>query len=121
MRLAAIDIGTNSVHLVIAEADHQQFYQIIDCEKEMVKLGEGVFSSHQINQRAFQQGLATVQRYVKLADQRGADEILTAATSAIREARNGGAFLDALVQHTGIAPEVISGSQEALQIGRAHV
>ena len=119
MKLAAIDIGTNSIHMVIAEATHQNAFQIIDREKEMVKLGEGVFRTNRLNERAFREGLETIKRYVQLADQRGADEIITAATSATREAQNGGEFLNELVNETGISPEVISGGREARLIFQA--
>jgi exopolyphosphatase/guanosine-5'-triphosphate,3'-diphosphate pyrophosphatase len=119
MKLAAIDIGTNSIHMVIAEATYQNNFHIIDREKEMVKLGEGVFRTNRLNERAFREGLETIKRYVQLADQRGADEIITAATSATREAQNGGEFLSELVEATGIAPEVISGSREARLIFQA--
>lgn len=119
MKLAAIDIGTNSIHMVIAEATYQNSFHIIDREKEMVKLGEGVFRTNRLNERAFREGLQTIKRYVQLADQRGADEIITAATSATREAQNGGDFLREMVKDTGIAPEVISGSREARIIFQA--
>jgi len=119
MKLAAIDIGTNSIHMVIAEATHNNNFQIIDREKEMVKLGEGVFRHNRLNERAFREGLETIKRYVQLADQRGADEIITAATSATREAQNGSEFLNQLVKATGIAPEVISGGREARLIFQA--
>lgn len=119
MKLAAIDIGTNSIHMVIAQASHKNSFQIIDREKEMVKLGTGVFSTNRLSERAFKEGLETIKRYVQLADQRGADEIITAATSAIREAHNGSEFLNELVRQTGISPEVISGGKEARLIFQA--
>jgi exopolyphosphatase / guanosine-5'-triphosphate,3'-diphosphate pyrophosphatase len=113
MKLAAIDIGTNSIHMIIVEADRKKGFTVIDQEKEMVKLGVGVFATNRLSDRAFEAGLATIQRYVQLADQRGVDEIITGATSAIREAQNGGEFLDEVIRQTGISPEVISGSKEA--------
>ncbi len=119
MKLAAIDIGTNSIHMIIVEATGRRSFEVIDREKEMVKLGAGVFASNRLSERAFAEGLKTIRRYVQLADQRGVDEIITAATSAIREARNGGEFLDELVRQTGISPEVISGTKEAKLIFQA--
>ena len=119
MKLAAIDIGTNSIHMIIVEASGRRSFEVIDREKEMVKLGAGVFSSNQLSDRAFEAGLETLRRYVQLADQRGVDEIITAATSAIREARNGGEFLDEVVRQSGISPQVISGAKEARLIFQA--
>ena len=113
MKLAAIDIGTNSIHMVIVQVNPKYTFDVIHREKEMVKLGEGVFATNRLSTRAYREGLATIQRYVQLADQQGVDEIITAATSAIREARNGGEFLDEVIQKTGISPQVISGKEEA--------
>ncbi|WP_215224458.1 Ppx/GppA phosphatase family protein [Echinicola shivajiensis] len=113
MNLAAIDIGTNSIHLVIAEVTARQNIKVLIDEKEMVKLGVGVFATNQLSQDAFDRGLEVIKRYVQLADQFGVDEIITAATSATREAKNGGAFLDKLSKETGIVPRVISGKEEA--------
>ncbi|NEQ31671.1 MAG: Ppx/GppA family phosphatase [Leptolyngbya sp. SIO4C5] len=113
MKLAAIDIGTNSIHMIIVEAIAQRHFEVIDREKEMVKLGAGVFATNRLSDRAFAAGLETISRYVHLAEQTGVDEIITAATSAIREAQNGEAFMDAVVQQTGLAPRIISGKEEA--------
>lgn len=113
MNLAAIDIGTNSIHLVIVHVNSNFTFDVLDREKEMVKLGAGVFSTNHLSDEVYQAGLETIRRYVHLADQRGVDEIITAATSAIREARNGGEFLDEVVRETGISPQVISGKEEA--------
>lgn len=113
MNLAAIDIGTNSIHLVIVQVNPDFTFEILEREKEMVKLGTGVFATNQLSEEAYHTGLETIRRYVHLADQRGVDEIITAATSAIREARNGGAFLDEVVRETGLSPQVISGKEEA--------
>ena len=113
MKLAAIDIGTNSIHMIVVEATSKNSFNILDREKEMAKLGAGVFASNQISDRAFEIGLKTIVRYVQLADSLGVDEIITAATSAIREARNGEDFLNEVVTQTGLSPRIISGQEEA--------
>ena len=113
MKLAAIDIGTNSIHMVVVKVTTRYSFDVIKQEKEMVKLGAGVFATNHLSDRAYRDGLETIRRYVSLADQLGVDEIITAATSAIREARNGGEFLDEVVAKTGLAPQVISGKEEA--------
>lgn len=113
MKLAAIDIGTNSIHMVIVEVNTQSSFEVIEREKEMVKLGVGVFASNHISDRAFKLGLETIARYVRLADRLEVDEIITAATSAIREAHNGEDFLNEVVAQTGLYPRIISGKEEA--------
>ena len=113
MKLAAIDIGTNSIHMIIVEAIAPQQFNVIEREKEMVKLGVGVFATSRLSDRAFNMGLETITRYVQLAEQIGVDEVITAATSAIREAQNGDAFMQAVRQRTGLTPRIISGQEEA--------
>ena len=113
MKLAAIDIGTNSIHMIVVNVLQQRNFEVIDREKEMVKLGAGVFATNRLSDRAFHSGLETIERYVQLADQLGVDEIITAATSAIREAQNGEAFLRQVTRRTHIRPRIISGKEEA--------
>lgn len=113
MKLAAIDIGTNSIHMIIVEATSVANFDILEREKEMVKLGVGVFASNYISDRAFKLGIETISRYVQLANRLGVDEIITAATSAIREARNGEDFLNEVLAQTSLCPRIISGKEEA--------
>lgn len=112
MKIAAIDIGSNSIHMIIAEA-HGGSIEVIDKEKEMVKLGAGVFRTRRLSDRALRDGVEVMRRYCKLADHVGCDEILAVATSAVREAENGGDFLDAVRRETGVGPRLISGTEEA--------
>ncbi|MBE9065732.1 Ppx/GppA family phosphatase [Leptolyngbya cf. ectocarpi LEGE 11479] len=113
MKLAAIDIGTNSIHMIIVDVIAQRNFEVIEREKEMVKLGVGVFATNRLSDRAFNLGVETISRYVRLAEQRGVDAVITAATSAIREAQNGEAFINKVIQQTGISPKIISGKEEA--------
>jgi exopolyphosphatase/guanosine-5'-triphosphate,3'-diphosphate pyrophosphatase len=113
VKLAAIDIGTNSIHVVVVEATGRGSFEVIDREKRMVKLGAGLWTTHRLSERAFADGLEVLRRYYKLAESRGVDEILAVATSATREADNGTEFLDAIFRETGLMPRVISGMEEA--------
>jgi exopolyphosphatase / guanosine-5'-triphosphate,3'-diphosphate pyrophosphatase len=113
MNLAAIDIGTNSVHMIIVKATSKHSFEVLVQEKEMVKLGVGVFANKMLSKTAFYKGLETINRYVQLADQYGVDHIITAATSATREAKNGREFLDNLIHEVGLSPQLISGNEEA--------
>ncbi len=112
MKLAAIDIGTNSVHMVVVEVTGPRSFHVIDREKTMVRLGAELFGSMRLSERAFSEGLEALKRYVRLAESRGVDEILAVATAATREAENGTEFLDAIFRETGLTPRVISGSEE---------
>ncbi|MFC4874640.1 Ppx/GppA phosphatase family protein [Negadavirga shengliensis] len=113
MNLAAIDIGTNSIHMIIVKVLAKDNFEILMQEKTMVKLGSGVFATKELSPTAFESGIETIKRYVQLADQYGVDDIITSATSATREAKNGREFLDRLIAETGISPQLIPGKEEA--------
>lgn len=113
MKLAAIDIGTNSIHMIIVNVTSKDTFEVLFQEKEMVKLGVGVFANNMLSEKAFEAGIETISRYVKLADDYGVEHIITAATSATREAKNGREFLDLLIEKVGIIPQLISGKEEA--------
>lgn len=113
MKLAAIDIGTNSIHMIVVDVLHRRNFEVVDRVKEMAKLGVGVFKTNRLSDHAYNLGLDTIERYVQLADQLGVDEIITAATSATREAQNGEAFLREVYERTKIRPRIISGKEEA--------
>ncbi|WP_339717088.1 Ppx/GppA phosphatase family protein [Cyclobacterium amurskyense] len=113
MNIAAIDIGTNSIHMIIVKVQSRTHFDILMQEKSMVKLGVGVFANKELSKEAMDLGVATVQRYVQLADQYGVDDIIVSATSATREAKNGREFLDRLIHEAGISPQLISGKEEA--------
>lgn len=113
MKLAAIDIGSNSIHLVIARVSEQGMLEILDQEKDMVRLGAETLRNGALDAQAMERGLQALTHFKTLADRRGVDALLAAATSAIREARNGGAYLERIKQETGIDVHVISGREEA--------
>ena len=121
MRLAAIDIGTNSVHMIVVQVKPDLSFEIVDREKEMVRLGAGGLGGRMLAPAAVESALETLSRFKQLAESRQVDEILAAATSGVREARNGGEFLAALAERTGIRPRVISGVEEARLIHKAAV
>jgi exopolyphosphatase/guanosine-5'-triphosphate,3'-diphosphate pyrophosphatase len=113
VRIAAIDIGSNSVHMIIVEARPDLSYEILDREKDMIKLGAGAFRTARLSPAAFDAGLATLRKFRKLADRHGAQHIVACATSAVRSAENGDAFLAAVRRETGIQAQSISGDEEA--------
>ena len=113
MKLAAIDIGTNSIHMIVVNVLQRRNFEVVDRVKEMAKLGVGVFATNRLSDTAYKTGIETIERYVQLADQLGVDDIITAATSATREAQNGEDFLQEVYRRTKIRPRVIAGKEEA--------
>ena len=96
MRLAAIDIGTNSVHMIVVRVRPDFSFEVIDREKEMVRLGAGGLDGKKLTQEAMTAALQALSKFERLAQSHQVDEILAVATSATREAENGGAFLRAI-------------------------
>ena len=119
MRLAAIDIGTNSVHMIVVQVRPDRSFDVIDSEKIMVRLGAGGLDGRALTEGAMASGLQALATFRRLAESQGVDEIVASATSAVREAENAQVFLDAVQRQTGIRVQVISGTQEARLIHRA--
>jgi exopolyphosphatase/guanosine-5'-triphosphate,3'-diphosphate pyrophosphatase len=93
LRLAAIDVGSNSVHMVIAQADPDGAITTLWRMKEMVGLGRMSFPSHKLSAESMDRAIAALARFQQAAQQRQCEKILAVATSAIREAENGGDFI----------------------------
>ena len=121
MRIAAIDIGTNSVHMIVVRVRPDLSFEVIDREKAMVRLGAGGLDGRALTSEAMTAALQALSRFKRLAESHRVDQILAAATSATREARNGGEFLARIERDTGIRPRVISGVEEARLIHQAAV
>ena len=113
MRIAAIDIGTNSIHMIVVQVRPDLSFEVIDREKEMVRLGAGGLDGRSLTPTAIASGIATMAKFRRLAASHKVDEIVAAATSATREADNGGDFIAAVDRETGIRIRVISGTEEA--------
>jgi exopolyphosphatase/guanosine-5'-triphosphate,3'-diphosphate pyrophosphatase len=113
MRIAAIDIGTNSIHMIVVRVRPDLSFEIIDREKEMVRLGAGGLDGRSLTPTAITSGLQTLAKFRRLADSHKVDEIVASATSATREADNGGDFIAEVERTTGIRVRVISGAEEA--------
>src|SRR5499427_8882242 len=121
MRIAAIDIGTNSIHMIVVQVRPDLSFEIIDREKEMVRLGAGGLDGRALTPEAMHAALQVLSKFRRLAESHKVDEVIAVATSATREAENGGEFLRMITQQTGIRPRVISGTEEARLIHQAAV
>jgi exopolyphosphatase/guanosine-5'-triphosphate,3'-diphosphate pyrophosphatase len=121
IRLAAIDIGTNSLHMIVVQVRPDLSFEVIDREKEMVRLGAGGLDGRALTPEAMDAALQVMSKFRRLAESHNVDHVLAAATSAVREAENGGEFLRAVSAQTGIRPRVIPGTEEARLIHLAAV
>jgi exopolyphosphatase/guanosine-5'-triphosphate,3'-diphosphate pyrophosphatase len=112
MRVAAIDCGTNSIRLLIADIDGNNFREIVR-DMEIVRLGQGVDETGQFHPDAISRTLAAVDKFAAEIAKRGVEKIRFCATSATRDATNRHLFVDGVRDRLGIELEVISGDEEA--------
>jgi exopolyphosphatase/guanosine-5'-triphosphate,3'-diphosphate pyrophosphatase len=112
MRVAAIDCGTNSIRLLIADIDGSNFREVVR-DMEIVRLGQGVDESGQFHPDAIARTLAAVDKFAAEIAKRGVEKIRFCATSATRDATNRHLFVDGVRDRLGIELEVISGDEEA--------
>ncbi|MFO7578319.1 MAG: Ppx/GppA phosphatase family protein [Pelovirga sp.] len=113
LRLAAIDIGTNSIRCIVIETDPAGDFRVLDDEKAQARLGEGLTESGAISAAAIQRAIDSLQRMARICAGLNAEVAAVVATSAVRRARNRQEFLDKVREATGLTVEVISGEQEA--------
>jgi exopolyphosphatase/guanosine-5'-triphosphate,3'-diphosphate pyrophosphatase len=109
---AAIDIGTNSLHLLIARVNERGAFDVVTSEKDQVRLGSGSGDMRKLSPDAIDRGIEVLSRYRQLVDAAGAD-LTAVATSAVREAENRSVFLTRALAEAGVRVEVISGVEEA--------
>jgi len=112
-RLAAIDIGSNSVRLLVAEALRGGVYRILDEEREPTRLGRSVSARGQLDDESMELTIAALRTFKQIAAGYQAMSLRTIATCAVREARNGPEFCRRVREQVGLEVEVISGDREA--------
>ena len=112
MRVAAIDCGTNSIRLLIADIDGINFREVVR-DMEIVRLGQGVDETGQFHPDAIARTLAAVDKFAAEIAKRGVEKIRFCATSATRDATNRHLFVDGVRERLGIELEVITGEEEA--------
>ncbi len=110
--LAAVDVGTNSFHLVIVRLLSEGGFAVVGKEKIVVRLGEAPRQMKHLTDKAMQRGVEAMTLFKHMADRKNA-EIRAVATSAVREALNGNEFIDRVKEETGVVMEVVSGFEEA--------
>ncbi|MGE5344496.1 MAG: HD domain-containing protein [Acidithiobacillales bacterium] len=119
--VATIDIGSNSIKLLVARLDPEDpdHYDEVLREKEMVRLAQETLSTGVLSEEAMADGVDCVKRFAELARAAGASRITAVATCAVREAENGADFIRRVRRETGVRPAVISGEEEARLTMRA--
>lgn len=119
MKLAAIDIGSNSIKLVVVDAAGRDSFAVLAREREVVRLGHETFLKGRLSRAAIMAATECIRRLRSIAEARGAQTIVATATAAVREANNSADFIKHIEQKTGIKVEVLSGIEEARLIGLA--
>ncbi|PUB22213.1 Ppx/GppA phosphatase [Promicromonospora sp. AC04] len=112
-RVAAIDCGTNSIRLLVADVDAAGNLTELDRRMEVVRLGQGVDRTGELAPEALERTLAATREYAAAIEAAGAERVRFVATSATRDARNRDAFFDGVRGALGVGVEVISGHEEA--------
>ncbi len=111
--LAFIDIGTNSIRLILVRLNPNHSYTMLRQEKEVVRLGENEFMNNHLQPEAMERAVLVCKKFVELAGSFGAGEIIAVATSAAREAKNQVEFLEQLKDKAKLEVRVIPGKEEA--------
>lgn len=113
LRLGAIDIGSNSVHMIVAQADSDGAITTLWRMKEPVGLGRISFPSKNLSTEAMDRAVTVLGRFKQAAQQRQCEKILAVATSAVREAHNGGDLIERIRRDLGMHVRVVSARDEA--------
>lgn len=112
-RIAAIDVGTNSIRLIVAEANDDGGYRVLDDEKETARLGQGLETTGRMAPEAIERAAGAIERMKKIAEGFGIETLRAIGTSAVRDATNRDEFLGLVQQRTGIVVEPILAEEEA--------
>jgi exopolyphosphatase/guanosine-5'-triphosphate,3'-diphosphate pyrophosphatase len=113
LRLAAIDVGSNSIHMIVAQADSDGGVTTLWRMKEPVGLGRMSFPSRRLSRDAIDRAVNVLGRFQQAAKLRQAEKIVAVATSAVREASNGGDLIERVKRELGLYVRVVSARDEA--------
>jgi len=113
-RVAAIDFGTNTARLLIADVAPDGTFEQVRIEREIVRMGGGFDRTHGLSPEAIERGVACMDRFARVLEGYDVCQLATAATSAVRDAANGSQFTDLIHSRTGIRLDVIDGEREGV-------
>jgi exopolyphosphatase / guanosine-5'-triphosphate,3'-diphosphate pyrophosphatase len=119
MKLAAIDIGSNSIKLIAVDAAASDSFAVLAREKDVVRLGHETLREGVLSPEAIARAADTIKRFRSIAEARGAETVLATATASVREARNASEFIEEVERCAGLRVEILSGIEEARLIGVA--
>ncbi len=111
--IGIIDLGSNSVRLLLVQVFNSGAYTILNRVKHMVRLGENAFADNMLQEPAMERTLYVLRSFMEMCEQYEVAEIYPMATAAVRDANNAPEFLRRVLAHTGIEMKVISGQEEA--------
>ena len=118
-KLAAIDIGSNSLKLVIVEAAASDSFTVILQDRERVRLGQNTLRNQFLSSEAIDASASAIAKFVSIAESRETDSIIAVATASVREAENAAEFVREIERRTGVTVDVLSSIEEARLIGIA--
>src|SRR6186713_362797 len=113
MRVAALDLGSNSFHALIADVDRAGRLVVVERAKRMPRIGEGIFRTGEISPLARKHAMRAIAELLPVIDKTSPDAVHAVATAAVREARNGREFVYEVRARFGLQIRVISGDEEA--------
>src|SRR5262245_37422498 len=119
MIIAALDIGSNSIHLVVVETDQEKPFRVVASAKEVVRLGRSAARDQRLSATAMERAIDCLKRFRRIAESHGAQELIAVATSAVREASNRDQFLARAAEEAGVDIDMMSGIEEARLIALA--
>jgi exopolyphosphatase/guanosine-5'-triphosphate,3'-diphosphate pyrophosphatase len=113
MRIAVVDIGTNSTRLLIVDVQDGRVTGELERHSQVTRLGAGVDADARLSDEAMERVYSTLEQYRELIDESDADRAIAVLTSAVRDAANGREFADTVEQRFGLEPHVLTGDEEA--------
>ncbi len=119
MKIAAIDVGSNSIKLVVVDAAASDSFAVLAREKDTVRLGHDTLRLEQLSPAAIERATDCIKRFRSIAEARGAERIFAVATASVREARNSSQFIREVERKAGVSVEILSAIEEARLIGLA--
>lgn len=119
MKIAAIDVGSNSIKLVVVDAAASDSFAVLAREKDSVRLGHDTLLQGRLSPGAISRAVECIKRFRAIAETRGAERIFTVATASVREARNSAQFIKEVQRRAGVSVEILSAIEEGRLIGLA--